>query len=217
MGDTGGVTSAAPSTSAPAAAAATPEQARTAWPWLALQGVVLIALALVAAFWVDGGPRLLLGGVGVVGAVRGIATLRAARSGAVDRQSALTAATAVWVGLVAVGLAVLPGAVAAWTFVAVTVGGALLVAARAQRRARAVLLAVLVLVALVVGGLTAGAGWTTGFATIAVAVAVLVLGVVTAVAAGTAWKVARQPDPAPAAGCGGCACGAGGCGGLTRG
>ncbi|MCO7220706.1 hypothetical protein, partial [Klenkia sp. PcliD-1-E] len=106
------MTSAATSTPVPA-----PEQARRSWPWTALQGAVLVALAVVGVLVADTGVRVMLAGVGVLALLRGVGTLRAARAGAVDRSVAALGAGAVWLGAVAVGLALFPAVVAAWTCV----------------------------------------------------------------------------------------------------
>ena len=90
MGDTGVVTSSAAASTAgpaPAAVSATPEQARRSWPWSALQGAVLVVLAVVAVVVADTGVRLLLAGLGVLGLVRGRAggrQVEGARTGLVE-------------------------------------------------------------------------------------------------------------------------------------
>jgi hypothetical protein len=53
-----------------------------------------------------------------------------------------------------------------------------------------------------------------GVGTAVVAVGVAALGVANLLGAVGLWRIARRPAPAPAGGCGGCACGAGGCGSL---
>lgn len=217
MGDTGPVTTSA--TSRATAAPATTEQAGRAWPWLAAQALLLVVLAVGAVVRSDGGPRVMLAGLGLVGVSRGVAALRAARTGAVDRQGAVVGASAVWLGLVGMGLALLGAAVTGWVLVVLVAGvlAAMLVRAPSAARVRVRLLVAVAVAALVVGVVLAGPGWLPGVATLAVAAAVLVLGVATGVAAVSTRRAARRPAPDAAAGCGGCACGAGGCGGLQRG
>ncbi len=222
MGDTGVVTSSAAAPSAPAsgapAAAATPEQVRRSWLWSAAQGVVLVVLAVVAVVVPDTGVRLLLGGLGVLGVVRGVALLRSARAGRVERSAAVTGAAAAWSGAVAIGLATFPPVVAAWTCVAVltAVLVALVVRAEPARRVRVVLVVGLAVAVLAVGAVLAGPTWLTAASVLAVSVAVLAAGVMSVTAALALRRAAAQPAPV-GAGCGGCACGAGGCGGLQRG
>ena len=221
MGDTGVVTSSAAASTAgpaPAAVSATPEQARRSWPWSALQGAVLVVLAVVAVVVADTGVRLLLAGLGVLGLVRGVALLRSARAGLVERSAAVAGAGAAWFGAVAVGLAFFPPAVAAWTCVVVLAGVlvALVVRAEPARRVRAALAVGLAVVALAAGTVLAGPTWLAAASVLAVSVAVLAAGVMSVTGALALRRVAAQPAPV-AAGCGGCACGAGGCGGLQRG
>ncbi|WP_131801793.1 hypothetical protein [Klenkia soli] len=209
-------------TSAPTTAStatATPEQARRAWPWSALQGVVLVVLAVLAVVVADTGVRLLLAGLGVLGVLRGVAALRAARAGQVERSAAAVGAGAAWFGAVAIGLAFFPPAVAAWTCVVAlaAVLAALVVRAQPGRRARAGLGAGLAVVALAVGAVVAGPTWLAAASVLAVSVAVLAAGVMSVTGALALRRVAAEPAAPVAAGCGGCACGAGGCGGLQRG
>lgn len=214
MGDTGEVTASATASTTSSARAVSPEEARRAWPWSALQGVVLVALAVVAVLVADTGVRLLIGGLGVLGVLRGVAALRAARAGRSDRAAAVAGAGAAWFGAVAIGLAFFPPAVAAWTCV-VLIGATLAgLVARADRRGPAVLGALVAVAAFAAGAVLAGPSWLAAAGVLAVAVAVAGLGFTSVIAALAARRVAAQP--APAAGCGGCACNAGGCGVLQR-
>lgn len=218
MGDTGPVSTSATTRATAATAPATPEQAGRAWPWLAAQGALLVVLAVVAVAWTSGGARVLLAGLGLVGVARGVAALRGARAGSVDRQGAVIGAAAVWLGLVGVGLSVLGAAVAGWALVVLAAAVLVAMVVRAGgQRVWVGLLVVAAVIAVVVGTVLAGPGWVPQVATVAVAFAVLTLGIATMVAAVSAFRLSRRPAPAAPAGCGGCACGAGGCGGLQRG
>lgn len=222
MGDTGRVSTPASTDPTAGAASADPTplgEARAAWPWLLLQGVGLFALAAVAVAWGDGGSRVLLAGLGLVGVVRGVSALRGARVGQVDRQAAVLGASAIWLGMLAGGLSLLGAAVAGWAFVVLVVGilAAVLVRVGAGRRVAVAVPVAAAVVALAVGAALRGAGWLPAVATVAVAAAVAVLGIGTVVAAVATFRVSRRPVPVAPAGCAGCACGAGGCGGLSRG
>src|SRR5688572_2198190 len=206
-------------------AEATPETARRAWPqWLAL-GLGMIALAVVALVWEAGGARLLLGGLGLFLVLRGAVLLRAARSGALDRptgrqaRSLGTAALACGGVTLVVALASAQLAAGALLFlapVALLAGGAAL-RARGGRTPRRGGSALLVWAALVIGllAVTVGAqGWDRAaeVATVVTALAVAGLGVPLLLAAVRLRTIAATPAPPVRAGCGGCACGAGGCG-----
>ncbi len=205
------MTSAATSTPVPA-----PEQARRSWPWTALQGVVLVVLAVVGVLVADTGVRLMLAGVGVLGVLRGVGALRAARAGSVDRSVAVLGAGAAWLGAVAVGLALFPPLVAAWTCVVVLAGLLVALVVRARRRGVAGAAVALAAIALVVGAVSAGPTWLAAIAVLAVAVAVLGAGVAAIAGAVALRRLATQPEPAVPAACAGCACSAGGCGVLQR-
>ncbi len=177
-----------------------------------------MVLAVLAVAVTDTGVRLLLAGLGVLGVVRGVALLRSARAGSVDRAAAVTGAGAAWSGAVALGLALFPPAVAGWTCVAALAAVLVALVARAEpaRRVRTGLAAGLAVAVLVVGTVLAGPPWLVAASVLAVAVVVLAAGVLSVTGALTLRRVAAQPAPV-AAGCGGCACGGGGCGGLQRG
>lgn len=193
---------------------ASADEVRRSWPWSALQGAVLVALAVVAVVVADTGVRLLVGGLGVLGVLRGVAALRAARAGRLDRAAAVSGAGAAWFGAVAVGIAFFPAAVAAWTCVVAVAAVLAGLVVRARQRVRAGLAAAVAVAAFAVGTVLAGPGWLAAAAVLAVAAAVLALGVASVLAALAARRVVDQP--APAAGCAGCACSAGGCGVLPR-
>jgi hypothetical protein len=182
---------------------------------MAALGAGLLVLAVVALTWSDAGPRLLLGGLGGFAAVRGAAALRAARTGAVERSGVLTGAAATWLGLVAVGIALLSATATGWALVAVVV---LLLpvlgAALPERRPLLLTGAAVVAAAGVALALTGGVDALLDTGRTVAAVVVGVLGLVNLAGAAGMARIARRPEPAPAAGCGGCACGAGGCGSL---
>jgi hypothetical protein len=205
--------------------AATPEDARRAWPqWLAL-GVGMIVVAVVSVFWDAAGARLLLGALGLFLAVRGALLLRGARSGVVGRSLVARARSlgtgALAVGAVALVVALISGVLAARVLL-VAVPLALLAAAvgllgrsGASRRGGQALLAWTLLVTglLVATGIAQGWARAGDVATVVAALAVAVLGVPLIVAAAGLRRVAVEPAQAPVpAGCAGCACGAGGCG-----
>jgi hypothetical protein len=193
----------------------TPQQARATWPRLAVLGVALLVLGVLAPTWSGGGPRVLLAALGLLAVVRGTAALRGARTGQLQRAAAVSAATTVWAGVLAVGFAVLGTTPTGWFLVA---GLALLLPALAAafpgRRSALLAGAAVVAVAALALGVLGGvdALLATG-RTVAAVLAVLVGLANLAGAVGMA-RIARRPAPAPTAGCGGCACGAGGCGSL---
>ena len=193
----------------------TPQQARSTWPRLAGLGVALLALGVLALTWSGGGPRLLLAALGVLAVVRGAAMLRGARAGRVDRSTAVSGAGAVWLGVVAVALALLSATATGWALVAVLVL-ALPVLAGALPSRRPVLLvaAAVVAAAALVLGATGGVDALLATGRTVAAVLVGVLGLVNLAGAAGMARIARRPAPAAPAGCGGCACGAGGCGSL---
>jgi len=196
-------------------ASPTPQEARSTWPRLAGLGVVLLALGILALTWSGGGPRLLLAALGLLAVARGAAMLRGARSGRVERSAAVSGAGAVWLGLVAVALALVSAPATGWALVAGVVLLLPVLAGTLPSR-RPVLLAAAAVVALaaLLVGLTGGvdALLTTGRNVAAVLVGVL--GLVNLAGAAGMARIARRPAPAAPAGCGGCACGAGGCGSL---
>jgi hypothetical protein len=73
---------------------------------------------------------------------------------------------------------------------------------------------VVALVGAVLLAVLGGVGTLLGVGTAVVAVLVAALGVVNLLGAVGMWRIARRPAPEPVGGCGGCACGAGGCGSL---
>jgi hypothetical protein len=192
------------------------EAARRAWPLRAVLGIVLLLLAVAAVVTGDLGARLLLAGLGLLAAGRGVAELRArsvpagllAGTGAAAAiaVAATSAAMTGWVLLLGVPLSLLAGA------------GAALARGGAARRAGTALL----VWALLVGGLLAatavvqGAARGADVATVVAALATGLAAVPVLVAAAGLREVARRPAPARPLGCGGCACSAGGCGGLSR-
>lgn len=191
---------------------ATPETARTTWPRMAVLGAVLVALGLVALVWDQGGDRLLLGGLALVAVVRGAGALRQARSGGQPRAAAVSGAVAIWLGLVAVAVALLSGTATGWVLVAALVLVLPVVAVSGGRRPAGWAAAAAVLVAGVLLGVLGGASTLLAVGTAVAAGLVTLLGVANLLGAVGMLRIARRPAPAPAAGCAGCACGAGGCG-----
>jgi hypothetical protein len=63
-------------------------------------------------------------------------------------------------------------------------------------------------------GVLAGTGTLLAVGTAGVAVGMTALGLANLLGVIGMRRIARRPAPEPAAGCGGCACGAGGCGSL---
>jgi hypothetical protein len=203
---------------------ATPAVARRTWPqWLAL-GLAMIAVAVVAVVWTAAGARLLLGAVGLFLAVRGAVLLRGARGGALEPEVAARAGNvgtgSVVGGVAALAVALASAALTGWVLlIAVPVlllaGAAAFLTRRGTARRGGVLLLVW---ALLVSGLLAGTGvgrsWdrAADLATVVAALAVAALGVPLLIGAANLRSVAAQPEPTRPLGCGGCACGAGGCG-----
>ena len=188
--------------------------AGTTWPRLALLGGVLLALGLAALLW-DGGDRVLLAGLGLGAVLRGAGVLREARAGSRPRAAAASGALAVWLGLLAVAVGLLSGTATAWVLVAgLVLAVPALVLGAGGSRAVAGVAAAVVLAGAVLLGVLGGVGTLLGVGTAAAAVLVAVLGVVNLLGAVGMWRIARRPAPEPAGGCGGCACGAGGCGSL---
>ena len=191
----------------------TPQQARATWPRMATLGAALLVLGVLALTWSGVGPRVLLGALGLFAVVRGAGMLRGARAGRVDRAGAASGAGALWLGLVAVVLALLSGAATGWALVvAVVLLLPVLGAALPARRAALLAGAAVVLVASVALGVLGSTGALLATGRTVIALLVAALGLANLAGAAGMARVARRPAPAPAAGCGGCACGAGGCG-----
>ncbi|WP_448616109.1 hypothetical protein [Modestobacter sp. URMC 112] len=185
----------------------------TTWPRMAVLGAVLLALGLLGLL-VDGGERLLLAGLGVLAAVRGATMLREGRAGTLSRAAAASGALAVWLGVAAAAVALLSGTATAWALVAMLVLAAPALALAGAGRAASGAVAAVVLAG---AGLLAGTGGTGTLLAVGTAVVaglVALLGAANLLGAVGMWRIARRPAPAPAGGCGGCACGAGGCGSL---
>ncbi|CCH89642.1 membrane protein of unknown function [Modestobacter italicus] len=197
------------------AAPPTPQQARSTWPRMAALGAALLVLGVLALTWSGVGPRLLLAALGVFAVVRGIALLRSARAGEVERTGAVLGAAAVWIGVVLAALALVSATTAGWALVAAVVLLPVLAAAAAARRAALTAAAVVVAGAAVALGLLGRTDALLSTGRVVVGVVVAVLGLANLAGAVGMARIARRPAPAPAAaGCGGCACGAGGCGAL---
>ncbi|WP_138734140.1 hypothetical protein [Modestobacter excelsi] len=196
------------------AAPPTPQQARSTWPRMAALGAALLVLGVLALTWSGTGPRLLLAALGLFAVVRGIVLLRSARAGEVERSGAVLGAGAVWVGLVLAALALVSATTAGWALVAAVVLLPPVLAAAVAAR-RAALAAAAVVAAALALGLLAGADALLSTGRVVVGVVVAALGLANLVGAAGMARIARRPAPAPvSAGCGGCACGAGGCGAL---
>ncbi|RBY97986.1 hypothetical protein DQ237_03580 [Blastococcus sp. TF02-8] len=209
--------------SATTAGMATPAVARRTWPRWAALGVAMIAVAVVAVAWEAAGARLLLGALGLFLAVRGALLLRGA--GVVEPELAARArplGTAAVVAGIAGQVVALVSASSSATVLLVGVPLALLVASAgllarggtARRGGQALLVwSLLVTALLVVTGLAQGWDRAEGLATVVAALGVAVLGLPLLIGAANLRTIGAQPDPAPVrSGCGGCACGAGGCG-----
>ncbi len=201
----------------------TPEVARRAWPqWLAL-GVAMIAVAVASAVWSDGGSRLLLGALGVFLAVRGVVLLRTAPAleGELAGRARTLGGLAVGAGAVGLVVALVSGVLAGRVLLVgvplLVLAGALALISRpgaARRGGAAVLVAGLLVAGLLVAtGVTEDWARAAEIATVLAALMVGLLAVPVLVSAVNLRTVAAQPAPAPVGGgCGGCACGAGGCG-----
>ncbi|MDT0276605.1 hypothetical protein [Blastococcus goldschmidtiae] len=201
----------------------TREVARRAWPqWLAL-GVAMIAVAGASIVWSDGGARLLLGALGLFLAVRGGALLRSAPrlAGELSGRARTLGSVAAVLGLLALVVALVPGEAAARVLLVgvpvVLLAGALALLSRsgvARRGGQALLVwGVLVTGLLAVTGFARDWGRAADAATVVGALMLAVLAVPVLVSAVNLRAVAARPSPpATGGGCGGCACGAGGCG-----
>ncbi|NEK87828.1 hypothetical protein GCU60_18980 [Blastococcus saxobsidens] len=209
--------------SATTAGMATPDVARRTWPrWLAL-GVAMIAVAVLAVAWEPAGARLLLGTLGLFLAVRGVLLLRGAGAleGELSGRARSLGAVAVVAGIAGLGVAVASAALSA-TVLLIGVPVALLAASAgllarggtARRGGQALLVwSVLVTALLVVTGLAQDWNRAADLATVVAALGVAVLGLPLLIGAANLRTIAATPAPAPVrSGCGGCACGAGGCG-----
>jgi hypothetical protein len=202
----------------------TPDVARRSWPRYLALGLGMIAVGVAGVLLGDLGARVLLGGVGLFVAVRGAVLLRAARTGSLDDEvlprAGLLGGVALGAGALALAAALASATLAAQVLM-VGVPLALLVAAVSLlarggtvRRGGLALLVWTVLVTgvLVVTGLAQDWDRAADVARVVTALVVAVLGVPMLVAAANYKQIADRPAPARAGGCGGCACGAGGCG-----
>ncbi|MCW2675054.1 MAG: rane protein of unknown function, partial [Modestobacter sp.] len=180
---------------------ATPETARTTWPRMALLGLVLLVLGVLALVGGGAGDRVLLAGLGVVAVVRGTDLLRGARAGRLPRAAATAGALAAWLGLVAVAVALLSGTATGWVLTAAVVLAlpALAVAGRHSVRvlAGAAAVVVVVVVAAVLLGALGASGTVLAVGTSVVAVGVGGLGLANLLGAIGMWRIARRPAPAP--------------------
>lgn len=191
----------------------TPAEARRSWPgWLAL-GLVLVGVGVAGVLWHGGGSRLLLGTLGVLAAARGLQLVRA---------GSRSAAAVVVAGLAAVVVAVVSAAAAAAVLTVavpallVLTGAVLLTRGGNSRRGGAAVLvwALLVTALLVAAGVAQGWSRAGDVATMITGLAVAAGGVPVLIGAVNLRAVAGMPEPDRPAACAGCACGAGGCGGL---
>jgi hypothetical protein len=203
-----------------------PEVARRTWPrWIAL-GVLMLVVAVAAVLLDDLGARLLVGALGLFLVVRGTLLLRGAKAASAPAELAQRA-RGLGAGATAVGAAALVVALASASasagvlLIAVPVvlllGGAALFSrgGPARRGGQALLVWTLLVTGLLVAtGFAQGWERAADVATVVSALAVAVLAVPVLVGAAGLRRVAAQPAPARTvqAGCGGCACGAGGCG-----
>lgn len=210
--------------------AATPEQARYTWPRRLLIGLALVAAAVLTVVLPDAGSRLVLGAAGLAAAGRGALIVRAAWTGAVEPDARWLGWPLAVVGVAALAVAAVSAPVSGGVLVVavplllLAASGALLGQGAAARRGGQVLLvwSVLLVVLLAVAGGAHGWAAASAVATGVGALLLAGLGVALLVGAGTLRSVAARPPanaayPAPAGGCGGCACGAGGCGGAAAG
>ncbi|MGY1815027.1 hypothetical protein [Blastococcus sp. SYSU D00820] len=203
---------------------ADPGVARRAWPRWAALGVAMIAVALVAVLWDAAGARLLLGALGVFGAVRGALLARGAAGGDLEPRARTLGTGVAVAGLAALAVAAASAAASGWVLlvaapVALVVTSLVLLGrGGAARRGGVVALVWSVLVAalLVVTGLAAGWERAVDGATVVGALAVGWFGVVMLVGAAGLRTAAARPAPPQPAGCAGCACAGGGCSVLPR-
>lgn len=202
----------------------TPEQARYTWPRRLLVGVLLVAVAVAVLVVPSAAARLVLGAAALAALGRGVQLVRAAGSPRVG-PNARGLGVVLGVGGIAGLVVAVLSEVAAGRVLVVGVPVALLFSAAALTAhgptswltARAVLLVGVVLTALLVAvgiarGWTADAGLAAGVGATALAVLGVTLGASAVALRGVAARPASTAYPAPAGGCGGCACGEGGCG-----
>jgi hypothetical protein len=116
--------------------------------------------------------------------------------------------------VVLAAVALLSGTATAWVLVAGLVLAVPALALAGVGRPVSLGIGVVVLAGLVLLAVLGGVPTLLTVGTAVVAVLVAVLGVANLLGAVGMWRIARRPAPAPAGGCGGCACGAGGCGSL---
>ncbi len=200
----------------------TPDVARRSWPRHAALGAAMLVVAVAGLLWADGGARLLLGAAGVFLVGRGVGLLRGAREleSELGEGAGRVGPVAIALGALAVGAALVPGALAGRVLLVAVpvllVAGAagLLVRGGTARRGGLALLVWSVLATGVLVATGLGQDWdrAADVARVVTALAVAVLGVPVLLLAASLRSIAGQPAPAPRAGCGGCACGAGGCG-----
>jgi hypothetical protein len=209
--------------SATTAGMATPAVARRTWPRWAALGVAMVAVAVVAVAWDAAGARLLVGALGLVLAVRGVLLVRGATG--TDEELAGRArpmgVVAVAAGVAGLVVALTSAALSATVLLAgvplallVTSAGLLARGGTARRGGQALLVwSLLVTALLVVTGLAQDWDRAAGLATVVAALGVAVLALPLFIGAANLRTLGARPDPAPVrSGCGGCACGAGGCG-----
>lgn len=210
--------------------ATTPQQARHTWPRRLLIGIALVVAAVLAVVFPAVGARLVLGVAGLVAAGRGALIVRATWARTVELDARRLGLPLAVVGVAAVAVAAVSATVSGGVLVVgvplllLLTSGALLGQEALARRGGQVLLAwsVVVVALLVVAGVLRGWTAAAAVATGVGALSLAGLGVALLVGAVSLRSVAAQAPvnaayPAPAGGCGGCACGAGGCGGVAAG
>jgi hypothetical protein len=210
--------------------ATTPQQARHTWPRRLLIGFALVAAAVLAVVLRDQGSRIVLGAAGLAAAGRGLLIVRAVWVHAVEPDARRLGVPLAAAGVAAVVVAAVSAAVTGGVLVVVVpllllaASGALLGQGGPARRGGQVLLvwSVLLVALLVAAGVALGWEGAAAVATGMGALSLAGLGAALLVGAVNLRSVAAQAPanaayPAPAGGCGGCACGAGGCGGAAAG
>ncbi|RBY88132.1 hypothetical protein DQ244_16415 [Blastococcus sp. TBT05-19] len=201
---------------------ATPAVARRTWPrWLAL-GVAMIAVAVVAVAWDAAGARLLVGALGLVLVLRGAVLVRgsaaedelAARARPMGAVAVAVGAAALVVALASAGLSATVLLVAVPLALLATSAALLARGGTSRRGGQALLVwSLLVTGLLVATGLAQDWDRAADLATVVAALGLAVLALPLLIGAANLRTLGAQPDPAPVrSGCGGCACGAGGCG-----
>jgi hypothetical protein len=209
--------------SATTAEMATPAVARRTWPRWAALGVALIVIAVVAVAWDAAGARLLVGALGLVLAVRGLSLVRGAGvgEGELAGRARPMGAVALAAGIAGLVVALTSASLSATVLLVgvplVLLGASAGLLARggtARRGGQALLVwSLLVTALLVVTGLAQNWNRAADLATVVAALGVAVLALPLLIGAVNLRTLGAQPDPAPVrSGCGGCACGAGGCG-----